>query len=670
VRSRDGKYELDAWIGSGASSVVCRAHEVDLKREVALKLFPVRPNDATLPAVKREAQNLARVRHPNVVVVHATGDLELVPGGERCVYVAMELGTPLQTFLQGACLGTGSILALFCQVAEGLAAIHYEGLVHRDFKPGNVVLVKNVPKIVDFGLAVSVDADLGSTRSMRVVGTPAFMAPETLRGGQQDARSDQFSFAAALWHALCGELPYNGADLDPDARRVHERPSASPARPVAKVLRRALSPAPADRFTDMRALAAALQAVAEPVPAASATGETPTMDLDAYQTTEVAQRGRRARRSALWLLFPLVGALSVTGSLGLLGFWDTPGAEFGDTEGEAETHTEGEIVLAAPSSVATQDCPAPAALVGAWKFSAIAEWAENTSLVGKVGRYTIDLSADGTPCGLIVDLRKHGNDKREYSKVRSDRQRVEVMSVPGLTGGFAGRFIPTRPNDADDSFSYVFSFVVDGDQLYGDFHGMVNPGAQRYSGVLRGGRADSVVDAAGASPAGADRIPCFARCGARCLGADATAECRRACGADPWAESACPAPDPAEKVRLPPKMSDCVDAKQLAGRWLFVARDRKTREERAYDVDLRANGCDLTAISARERGRGEALVDGKGRADAAGRWDLTLTSGRGRSGRVQHTWSLVGRVPAFGEFTAYHDKKLLAGGVLAAYRRP
>ncbi|MBK8265284.1 MAG: serine/threonine protein kinase [Nannocystis sp.] len=191
--------------------------------------------------------------------------LELVPGGERCVYVAMELGTPLQTFLHEARLGAGSILALFCQVAEGLAAIHHEGLVHRDFKPGNVVLVKNVPKIVDFGLAVAVDADLGSTRSMRVVGTPAFMAPETLRGGQQDARSDQFSFAAALWQTLCGELPYNGADLDPDARRVHERPSASPARPLAKVLRRALSLALTDRFTDMRALVAALRAVAEPV---------------------------------------------------------------------------------------------------------------------------------------------------------------------------------------------------------------------------------------------------------------------------------------------------------------------------------------------------------------------------------------------------------------------
>jgi serine/threonine protein kinase len=657
VMSADGRFQVLKVLDHGASSVVCQALDTKLNRPVALKLFPGLADDTLARSVKREAQILAGVVHPNIVIVHDFDVLKLLPGDHRCFYVAMELGVPLRKWLESSSPSQELVLSTFGRIGEGLAAIHAAGFVYRDFKPGNVVLVAGVPKIVDFGLALSAAAGDDAARSR--VGTPAFMSPEALSGRPQDARSDQFSFAAALWKALCGALPYDPESDNPAARRPLAEPRVPLPEPVLQALRRALDPEPVRRHADMTALLAALQPPVEPARGSSATGRAVALGIDVDSTTElVPVRPTTSRSLAPWLAFPAVGLLSVGGVVTAMGFWDEQGAVAEvDAVGD---ESEVEMATPAPPPAAAPGGPDVDAVIGAWRFSAAAQWAEQTRHIGRNGHYTLELSSDGTACGLQVDLRKLGNDDITYAEARSDRQRVQLVPAAPFTGSFAGRFAPKKAGDAADHL-YDLTFVVDGDRLYGDFHAEATGGKQRFSGVLRGARTavpDEVADG---------RLPCTAWCGARCLGPDATAECRRSCTSDAWAEPTCPAPDPSVKVALPARTDACAGAEAYAGRWSFLARDRETRDVRTYEVELRAAGCDLTVASARERGSGDILSDGKGRVDRSGLWHLNLVSGRGR---VHHTWSLVGRDPAFGEFTARHGEARLAAGVVAAYRRP
>ncbi len=155
VISADERFMVQRVLGHGASSVVCRALEIKLERAIALKLFPGLADDALARAVKREALALAKISHANIVTIHDFGVLKLLPGEHCCFFVAMELGVPLKDWLRETSPAPESVLATFCRIGEGLAAIHAAGFVYRDFKPENVVLVAGVPKIVDFGLALT-----------------------------------------------------------------------------------------------------------------------------------------------------------------------------------------------------------------------------------------------------------------------------------------------------------------------------------------------------------------------------------------------------------------------------------------------------------------------------------------------------------------------------------
>src|SRR5262245_19355591 len=205
----------------GAMGVVYAAYDPDLDRKVALKLL--RPDDAGArdearqARLVREAKAIAKLSHPNVVSIFDVG----VHDGR--VFLAMEYlpGGTLRQWLAGERRGWRAIVARFIEVGRGLAAAHGEGLVHRDFKPDNVLLDKNgAPKIVDFGL-VRVTAGEGPdaealplaetvppeksggnttlTRTGALTGTPAYMAPEQFLSGTVDARSDQFAFSVALY---------------------------------------------------------------------------------------------------------------------------------------------------------------------------------------------------------------------------------------------------------------------------------------------------------------------------------------------------------------------------------------------------------------------------------------------------------------------------------------
>jgi serine/threonine protein kinase len=271
--ARVGRYLLGEALGSGAMGVVYRAHDPDLDRAVAIKV--VRTGHASNGTrLLREAQAMARLRHPNVVPIF---DVGLAAGA---VFVAMPIleGGTLGRWLRGDAPTFNEILDQFVAAGRGLAAAHAAGLIHRDFKPENVLLgAAGETQVSDFGLACLVpDETEPSTRTSTltsgtltetgdILGTPAYMAPEQLRGLPSDARADQFSFCVALWEGLYGERPFTSAPngiADLILSRL-EAITAGPAPPaprrarpawIVPVLARGLAFEPDQRWPSMDAL--------------------------------------------------------------------------------------------------------------------------------------------------------------------------------------------------------------------------------------------------------------------------------------------------------------------------------------------------------------------------------------------------------------------------------
>ncbi|MFO7562918.1 MAG: serine/threonine-protein kinase [Enhygromyxa sp.] len=228
-----GRFELDHVLGRGSHGVVFAAHDRALGRDVALKVFGSQSAHAAL----HEAQVLARVQHPNVVVLHDVGQ----SGGFHYLVLALIDGGTLSD-----CIRTGldwrTAVELFVQVGRGLAAAHDACVVHGDVKPGNMLVGRDGHAyLADFGSAQSiVPGEPTITR-----GTPEYAAPESSGGGERGPWSDQFSFCVGLWEALFGERPTDGAKP-----RAH---SDVPAQ-LRQVLRRGLSTKPRDRYSDVTEL--------------------------------------------------------------------------------------------------------------------------------------------------------------------------------------------------------------------------------------------------------------------------------------------------------------------------------------------------------------------------------------------------------------------------------
>ena len=272
---RLGRYELRGLLGAGGMGAVFEAFDPELERAVAVKVL--RSTSRQLDEVgtarlRREGLTMAKLAHPNVIRVYDVG----VEDGH--VFVAMELvrGGTLAEWLRRAPRTADAIVAAFLQAGRGLAAAHDAGVIHRDFKPQNVLVGDDDRVLVtDFGLARSVTDDEATapfaragagdplvTEPGRVIGTPAFMAPEQQSGVRVDARADQYSFCKALWNALLASesdratastlVPGLPPSLDaPQAQRV-------PARLRAPLLR-GLAATPAERFPSMRELLAELE---------------------------------------------------------------------------------------------------------------------------------------------------------------------------------------------------------------------------------------------------------------------------------------------------------------------------------------------------------------------------------------------------------------------------
>ncbi|NOZ95442.1 MAG: serine/threonine protein kinase [Acidobacteria bacterium] len=280
-----GRYVVLERIGSGGMGVVYAVYDRELGRKVALKVLHGHSDERSGQRLLREAQAMAKLAHPNVVAVHDVGE------HVGHTFIAMEFieGLSLDRWLVESERSWRDVVGVFLQAGQGLAAAHRAGLVHRDFKPGNVLVGRDGrARVVDFGLARPVEwkgLDDAKTRAFdattaapsttmagpatpltqpgAIVGTPRYMAPEQVLEGRADARSDQFAFCVALYEALWGEHPLPGDGFSRAIQHASSSGIGVPASPriparVRRAIARGLAPRPSDRFPDMGSLLAEL----------------------------------------------------------------------------------------------------------------------------------------------------------------------------------------------------------------------------------------------------------------------------------------------------------------------------------------------------------------------------------------------------------------------------
>ena len=354
TRLLSGRYRLDQLLGEGAMASVWQAHDERLGRDVAIKV--VRPDAADPAAVARfdrEARVVAGIRHPGVVLVHDYGVedgspflvMELLPGPSLARVVAEE--APLEV---------GRASAYVREAAEALAAAHAAGVVHRDVKPGNLVLdTHGRVRVVDFGIArVEQEAGAALTAAGHVVGSAAYLAPEQASGARVDHRADLYALGCVLLALLTGRPPFSGdSPVTVAAQHLHaDPPDLAALRPdvpasLTELVRDLLAKDPrrrpagaqdvADRLGD---LASADDATAV-VPAAGVTNPDPTATavLPGAAATGAPVSARRgtagpderldARRVGLAAaaLLALVGLVVAAAALGLLPGGGAPGSD-------------------------------------------------------------------------------------------------------------------------------------------------------------------------------------------------------------------------------------------------------------------------------------------------------------------------------------------------------
>jgi TRAP transporter TAXI family solute receptor len=313
--TRLGPYQIVAPIGAGGMGEVYRAKDTRLNRDVAVKvLSPAFAGDPDRVArFEREAQAVAALSHPNIVVIHDVGN------ASGTTYVVTELldGETLRARLKSGPLPARKAIECAVQLAHGLAAAHDKGLVHRDLKPENVFVQKDGQvKILDFGLAkdttrvATSDDDsqtptaTAATDAGTVLGTMSYMAPEQLRGQRVDGRSDLFALGAVLYEMLSGRRAFQrGTAADTMTAILTESPPDLTGRVdllpagLDRIVRRCLEKAVEERFQSARDLAFALEAVVERPASAS--------DRIAAQPP-----GAGAKRPSR-LVWALVGGLSI-----------------------------------------------------------------------------------------------------------------------------------------------------------------------------------------------------------------------------------------------------------------------------------------------------------------------------------------------------------------------
>jgi TPR repeat protein len=305
---RLGRYRVFRQLGQGGMGVVFEAEDSRLKRRVALKVMRVEAAACAEGRARflREAEAAAALDHEHIVPVHDLGE----ENGAPFLVLPLLKGESLEARLKRQRpLPLAEALRVGREMAEGLAAAHEAGLVHRDVKPANVWLAAPNARVrlLDFGLARLMEGDGGMTRSGAVLGTPAYMSPEQAAGGKDvDARADLFSLGAVLYEMLTGKRAFPGASwMEVMANRLKGRPpapreaNAGVPQEVSALVMRLLAEAPGQRPESARQVARQLRALAAP-PAES-------LHLSASRRAPGRPSGRRwlLAATAVVLLVPL-----------------------------------------------------------------------------------------------------------------------------------------------------------------------------------------------------------------------------------------------------------------------------------------------------------------------------------------------------------------------------
>ncbi|WP_309227161.1 protein kinase domain-containing protein [Micromonospora thermarum] len=375
-----GRYRLTDRLGTGGMSTVWRAHDEVLERDVAVKVLT-----ATDPAarwrIRAEAKAAARMSHPNLTNVYDFGESPLA--GDRVPFVVMELltGTTLARRLTTGPLPPRDALRVCADVAAGLAAAHAQHLVHRDVKPENVMLTPTGAKVLDFGIAAGVGQPEIDVEG-RLLGTPAYTAPERLAAGEVLSAADVYALGLLVHHVLVGRLPWRRRTRTGFLRaHAYDEPGPLPdvdgvPSEVGRLYRRCLAKNPADRPTAAEAariLTGALLRMPGPE-TGDAPEEAPDRSSDASPPAGPALRplvtapeGRpatAARRTRYGTRLLVAVAAAMLGAVALAGTLGSPAFRRPGTIEEPETGlgTSGTSSVALP---VTGDAPGPSSRPGA-----------------------------------------------------------------------------------------------------------------------------------------------------------------------------------------------------------------------------------------------------------------------------------------------------------------
>ncbi len=258
-----GPYRMEEKIGEGGMGLVFRAHDTKLNRPVAIKFLA--GDVASIEArrrFQREAQMASSLNHPHILTVYDAGEWE----GRQYLVTEYLSGGTLKSWVKAEPRTWRQVVELLVGVADGLATAHAAGILHRDIKPGNILMhASGYAKLADFGLAKLAQAAApvgkrklaeGPTRPGAVIGTIPYMSPEQASGKELDARSDVFSFGTVLYEAVAGRRPFTGStDLETLQQILHgtAKPLGAEAPPALRgVIEKALEKDPADRYQSMR----------------------------------------------------------------------------------------------------------------------------------------------------------------------------------------------------------------------------------------------------------------------------------------------------------------------------------------------------------------------------------------------------------------------------------
>jgi len=306
-----GHYRVLEPLGSGGMGVVYRARDERLEREVALKVLP---EDAVAePTARarllREARTASSLNHPHVCTIYEVGE----DGGQ--IFVAMELveGQPLRELIGATGLPVATVIRYGIQIADALAHAHEHGVVHRDLKSANVMITREGRvKVLDFGLARRATGGSGpadATRSLSltetgaIVGTPHYLSPEVLHGGEADHRSDIWALGVMFHEMAAGTLPFQGqTTFELGAAIMQAAPPPLPASVPAglrAVVTRCLEKEPAHRY----ARAGEVEAALEAIQSGAAPVSTPATPVSRKTIRPRARQGARAR-VPVWMTSP------------------------------------------------------------------------------------------------------------------------------------------------------------------------------------------------------------------------------------------------------------------------------------------------------------------------------------------------------------------------------